>query len=85
MSDQPETPAHVQKLANEAAHLPRRAVLGIFGSESNLSALIRTRSGEIARITVGDTVEGGTVQAIDNTRVLISHSGRARVLKLIDG
>ena len=82
---QEPTPAHVADHATEQARLDRTALIGVFGSASAPGALVRTSNGDIERVTVGDTVAGGTVTAIDERQVLLTTGNRTRALKLPKG
>ena len=76
------TPENVAKIATETANLKSIAVIGIFGSATNLTALIREHNGDIARVTVGDSFNGGVVRAIDEDSVVLSRRGKTKVMKL---
>ncbi len=79
------TPQHVADIATTQTKLDRTALIGIFGSANSLGALIRFPNGEIARVTVGTNVQGSEVRAIDDSRVMLSRSGRDTVLSLPRG
>lgn len=83
--NQAPTPEHVAKQATVTAPLPSLFVLGIFGSVEAPSALIRQTNGRIARVSVGDSVAGQTVAAIDEDRVILSKGGKTKTLKLPRG
>lgn len=83
--DQEPTPAHVAQKATQSAHLPALALIGIFGSAEAPAALIRERSGTIQRVTVGDTVAGQTVAAIDTDRVILASGSRTKTLTFPEG
>ncbi len=76
------TPQNVAKIATEKATLNRIALIGIFGSETNLSALIRETNGDIARVSVGDIFNGGVVKAIGKDNLILSRNGKTKVMKL---
>ncbi len=76
------TPENVAKIATEKASLDRVALIGVFGSEANPSALIREKNGDIARVTVGDTFNGGVVAAIGPDSLMLSRNGKTKVMKL---
>ena len=76
------TPKNVAKLATEKASLQRTALIGIFGSDANPSALIRGDGGSIAKVTVGDTFQGSVVSAIGNDSLVLARRGKSRVLTL---
>ena len=76
------TPPEVIENATVEAHLPRLAVIGIFGTTEHPQALIRRADGGIERVSVGDRVAGGEVKAIGDTRVLLALPGEHRVLRM---
>tara|TARA_R110000787_G_scaffold106272_5_gene213923 strand:+ start:119 stop:388 length:270 start_codon:yes stop_codon:yes gene_type:complete len=76
------TPENVAKLATEKATLTRTALIGVFGSEANLSALIRGFNGDIARVTVGDSFDRSLVSAISKDSLILARGGKTKVLKL---
>lgn len=76
------TPKKVAKLATEKASLSRTALIGIFGSDANPSALIRSDGGDIAKVKVGDTFQGSVVSAISNDSLVLARRGKAKVLTL---
>ncbi|MEQ6248312.1 type II secretion system protein N [Sulfitobacter sp. HNIBRBA3233] len=79
------TPEKVKELATTEAKLDRMALLGVFGSTSNPSALIRLPRGGTQRVDVGDSVNGRTVQAIGADRVVLSGFGGQMVISLPRG
>ncbi|KIN61369.1 Pilus assembly protein PilZ [Sulfitobacter noctilucae] len=79
---QEPTPENVADLATETISLPKRALIGIFGSETAPAALIRDTRGDIHRVTPGDTVEKRTVAAIGTDRVILSKGSRTETLLL---
>ena len=76
------TPQSVAKHATENVRLPRLALLGVFGTSQEPGALVRTKSGRIARVTKGDKVAGGTVLAIGADQLVLERRGTTRVLAL---
>ncbi|MGC1495203.1 MAG: pilus assembly protein PilZ [Sulfitobacter sp.] len=76
------TPESVAKIATQQASLNRVAVIGIFGSETNLNALVRENNGDIARVSVGDKFNGGVIKAIDADSLILLRSGKTKVMKL---
>ncbi|SFR56982.1 hypothetical protein [Litoreibacter janthinus] len=63
-------------------NLDRETVIGIFGKENDLGALLRLPTGDIVRIKTGDTALGGVVKAIGDNSVIILAEGRTRRLRL---
>lgn len=62
--------------------LRKIAVIGIFGSSSNRSALIRAANGRTSTVKVGDRVDGGQVTAISETEVRYTKGSRSLVLAM---
>ena len=81
-TDGTPTPQKVLDLATEPAKLKSTALIGIFGSEASPGALVRLPDGDIARVTTGDHVAGGTVAAIGADRLILSRMGSELVLTL---
>lgn len=86
-SDNPGTPTpdKVKELATEEAQLDRFALLGIFGSTSAPSALIRLPHGDTQKVDVGDRVNGRTVEAIGEDQVVLSGFGSQKIIRLPRG
>lgn len=82
MSSADATPQTVAEIATTQTKLDRTTLIGTFGSASAPGAIIRLRNGETARVMVGDTLDGQTVRAIDDSRVMLSRAGRQTVLSL---
>jgi len=76
------TSQHVADIATTHTTLDLTALIGTFGSESSPGALIRLPNGAVTRVKVGDVVKGQTVNAIDDSRVMLSRGGRDTVLSL---
>lgn len=80
--DQEPTPPQVAEIANEEAKLDRTALIGVFGSQSAPGALIRTGSGEIEKVALGDKVDGRTVEAIGEDHLVLARGSSTKVLRL---
>lgn len=78
----PPTPASVAKIATEKAALSRVALIGTFGSASHPGALVREENGDISRVEVGDTFDGGVVAAIGKDSLVLNRNGATKTLKL---
>jgi len=76
------TPAKVAKLATQQVRLPRKTLIGVFGSATSPGALVRNDAGQIKRVTVGDEVDGTRVAAIGEDSLILSGRGRDEVLRL---
>lgn len=63
-------------------NLNRTTLLGTFGDESALSALLRLPSGEVLRIAQGDEVWGGTIAAIGPGEVIIAQGSKTQTYRL---
>lgn len=79
------TPPKVEKLATQAARLDRIALIGVFGKAEAPRALIRLPRGETQTVTIGDTVDGGTVEAIGMDLVVVSRRGMQSILRMPQG
>ncbi|UWR23722.1 type II secretion system protein N [Sulfitobacter sp. S190] len=79
------TPAKVKDLATEQARLDRTALIGIFGSSNAPEALIMLPAGKTEKVKVGDSVAGGTVEAIGEDRLVLSRNGNQQVMRLPKG
>jgi hypothetical protein len=89
LADAADVPAEepvdrVGKLATILRHLnlSQETVIGIFGKENDLGALLRTPTGDIVRVKVGDAALGGVVKAIGQRSVIILAKGRTKHLRI---
>ncbi|WP_342076055.1 hypothetical protein [Yoonia sp. SS1-5] len=86
MSEQ--TPAHVADKATiaQAINLRSLSVIGLMKAHDGLAALLRSGSGQIARVGEGDTIFGVKVVAIAETYVTITDRwGATRQMGLPQG
>lgn len=69
-----ETPANVAANAAIPNALPLDEVtlIGLFANADGNSALLRSPAGDILRVVAGDTALGLTVQAIDDTGIVLT-------------
>lgn len=74
-----------QATVSKAIDLRKLNLIGISGSASDRRALVRLPSGRITRVKVGDSIDGGSVTAIDNERLLYQKRGRNHTLQLPKG
>lgn len=79
------TPAIVESHATQEANLGRIALLGTFGSANAPSALIRLPRGNTQTVSIGDDVAGGTVEAIETDRLVLTRMGTAQILRMPQG
>lgn len=79
------TPPEVAKHATEKARIIGMALLGIFGSTSAPSALLRLPRGRTQSVKVGDDAAGSRVDAIGEDRVVLNRNGRQQLLHLPQG
>jgi hypothetical protein len=72
------TRANVAKQATfaNAINLSKTNLIGVYGSQSNRYALVRQSNGRYKKIKVGDSVDGGRVQAITANEVRYQKGGR---------
>jgi hypothetical protein len=57
-------------------------LIGITGTSSNRSALVRLSSGRFVRVAVGDRLDGGRVAAIGTTSLQYVVNGRNITLEI---
>ncbi len=78
------TRATVAKQATfaNAINLSKINLIGVYGTPSKRYALIRLASGRYKKVAVGDSVDGGRVEAITATEVRYQKSGRLVSLKM---
>jgi hypothetical protein len=67
-----------------AINLSRVNLIGIYGSQSDRRALIRTGNGRYKTVEVGDRVDGGTIAAITANEVRYQKGGRLIALQMPD-
>ena len=79
------TPAKVAQLATQAAQLDPTSLIGVFGNVSEPRALIRLPRGQTQTVGVGDSVAGGTVEAIGMALIILSRHGTQQVLRMPQG
>jgi hypothetical protein len=78
------TRANVAKIATikNAINLNRLNLIGVYGSPSKRSALLRLPSGRYVKVKLGDRIDGGRVAAIGDGSLSYAKQGRNRVLKV---
>ncbi|MGL4320258.1 MAG: hypothetical protein ACRCS3_05280 [Paracoccaceae bacterium] len=67
-----------------AINLSQMNLIGVYGSESNRYALIRQSNGRYKKVTVGDRIDGGVIQAITSNEVRYQKGGRLLALQMPD-
>jgi len=65
-----------------AINLSRLNLIGVYGTPSRRSALLRLPSGRFVKVKNGDRVDGGKVAAIGTSSLSFVKGGRNRVLKI---
>ncbi|RPE71961.1 hypothetical protein EDD53_1096 [Pacificibacter maritimus] len=65
-----------------AINLRRVNLMGVYGSSSDRRALVRLSSGRLAKVKVGDKVDGGRVQSIANSSLTYVKGGRSVTLNV---
>lgn len=80
----PSTPDNVAEFATQTDVLRTGlALLGLFGPEDNLKALLRMPSGRIREITLGTRLSQGTVIAIDHNGLVLSKGNSTHRLTVL--
>ncbi|MDU9002695.1 hypothetical protein [Sedimentitalea todarodis] len=79
-----KTPSRVAKLAttDHAFARGQTDLIGLFGPQNKMSALIRTARGAVKRVEIGETLSIGRIVAIDDKGVMLSKNGQNRRLSL---
>jgi type IV pilus biogenesis protein PilP len=65
-----------------AINLRKVNLMGVYGSNSDRRALVRLPSGRLAKVKVGDRIDGGRVQSISSSALTYVKSGRSHTLKV---
>lgn len=78
---------HAEEAATLSDSLPlhETALLGTYERAEGAQALIRTRSGEIVSVRLGDRVDRQQVAAIDTGLVVLMRNGKATNLTMPQG
>jgi hypothetical protein len=78
------TTASVARAATDegAINLRRVNLIGVYGSTSDRRALVRLSNGRYTRVTVGDRLDGGRVQAIGAGSLIYAKRGRRITLEV---
>jgi hypothetical protein len=82
------TPAHVAGIATQTGVLDSTeglSLIGLFGPDSGLNALVRERGGRIHQVKAGGKVGGARILAIDAEGVMVQTNGRTWRLGLPAG
>ena len=79
--------ATAESLATEDSVLDTRSLslIGTMGTDSLRRALVRFPNGRIEQVTVGDTLRGQRIDAIEPDRLLMSRNGRQSILEMPQG
>ncbi len=80
-------PVTVARAATETnqINLRRLNLIGVFGSSSDRRALLRLPSGRFSKVKVGDSIDGGRVQAISADALTYVKNGRSITLQVGGG
>jgi len=78
------TPANVANMATQSGMLNRNSIslIGVFGPEQNMQALVREPSGKVLRVSQGSRLNAGRIMGIDAKGVMLSRNGRIEHLPL---
>ncbi|MFN4129724.1 MAG: translation initiation factor 2, partial [Paracoccaceae bacterium] len=81
------TRANVAKQATfvNAINLSKINLIGVYGTQSKRYALVRQPNGRYRKVRVGDSIDGGKVQAITASEVRYQKGGRMLALSLPTG
>lgn len=74
-----------QATFKNALALDKTALIGVYGSPSKRYAMIRTSSGRYKKVKVGDSIDGGRIQAITASEVRYQKGSRLMTLSLPKG
>ena len=82
-----QPPAKVAGLATQNDTLNRNAVslMGLFGPEDDLKALVRLPGGQIRKVSRGSSLSAGRVVAIDADGLLVLKRGETRRIEMPGG
>ncbi|WP_374015316.1 hypothetical protein [Phaeobacter sp. A36a-5a] len=69
----------------DALHRNRLSLLGLFGANDNLSAMVRMPNGRMQIVTRGSRLSGGEVVAIDADGLILQKNGKASRLAMPGG
>ena len=77
-----ETPAKVAGLATQGNAVSGKglSLLGLYGPENSLTALVRLPSGRTRKVTPGTRLSAGQVVAIDAKGLVLNRNGETRRL-----
>ncbi len=84
-TDVPPTPASAVATIKDVLPLNELALIGLFGTPDNRSALLRRANGEILRVTSGDSTPKGQVVGIDDSAIHLAYFNKVRVLAIPGG
>lgn len=82
-----ETPMRVAKEATQANAMPRKglSLLGLFGAENALSAMVRLPNGRVKTVQTGSRIAQGRVLGIDAQGLVLEKSGRNHRIEMPGG
>ena len=82
-----ETPARVAKQATQANMVPARSLslLGLFGVETDLQAMVRLPSGRVKTVKTGSRLTQGRVLGIDPSGIVLEKHGRSSRIEMPGG
>lgn len=74
----------VERAATQPGSLKRNsaAVLGVFGAQDDLRALVRTSSGRVKQIKPGARINSAKVVGIDKDGLILQKNGRTERLNI---
>ena len=82
----PQNPSVVREATvNSGLNLNRVSLIGVFGTSSDRSALVRMPGGKVMRVQVGDSLDGGRVAAIGEDNLYYVKNGQNVMLAMPKG
>jgi hypothetical protein len=79
------TSVATESTVNGALNLNRINLIGVFGTTSDRSALVRMPGGKVVRVQVGDTLDGGRIAAIGEDNLYYVKNGQNVQLRMPNG
>lgn len=80
-----KTPAAVARMATTRAETGDFTLLGVFGPEAGMRALVRLSGGRVKQVEPGDRLPQGRVVAIDAEGLMVERHGQTRRIAIAGG
>ena len=75
----------VARHATTRAESGNFTVLGVFGAETDMRALVRDRGGRVEKVAPGDRISEGRVLAIDAGGIMVERWGKSERIPVAGG